>query len=1000
MLQGVFQILFVRRGLIAWITLLVLLGLTLLVWYSLQHQNEASARQQFKLHVRDVVGAIEQRLNQHEQILLGGAGLFDASDKVTRQGWRSYVERLRLSENYPGILGVGFSQAITPDALQQHIEEVRAEGFPDFTVKPPGQRKLYTSIVFLEPFSGRNLAAFGYDMFSQETRRKAMKIAVDQGATSISGKVTLVQETHGKVQAGFLMYVPVYQQELPIDTPEARWRALKGFVYSPYRIDDLMKGILGERNTAIDFTIHDQGVSDNKTLMYDSSEDHDAERILKPHFTQTQEIKGYGHSWIITLYSRPGFDTQFSRQGEWLVLLLGIGVSISLFLFVWSLSHRREEALILANEMTEQLRIDETRLAELIERFQLATNSAGIGVWEFNPETKQLLWSEQMYRLYKVEVSEFTGDYEFWSARVHPDDLPRVKNELSAALKGDNPFSTSFRIVWNDGEIRYIKADARVERNEQGDAVRVIGVNYDITPLRRVEEEIRRSRQLLANVLQAASDFSIIATDREGLITIFNSGAERMLGFSADEMVGKQSPAIIHLQDEVEARGKELSTELGETIEGFRVFVSVAEQKGSERRKWTYVHKDGHHIPVSLVVSVMRGDAGEVLGYLGVGQDITLIKQAEMEREDQAQHTQAILDNVLDGIITINSRGTVASYNMAAERIFGYSADEVIGRNVNMLMPEPYQSQHDSYLNNYLSTKVKRIIGIGREVTGLRKDGSDFPMELSVSEIQHRGESLFIGMVRDITERKRIERMKSEFVSTVSHELRTPLTSIAGTLGLLNGGALGELPAQAQQLIDIANKNSQRLTHLINDLLDMEKIVAGKLHFDMQVQLLMPLIEQALVANENYGAQYKVKFVVTERVEDVEVCVDNQRLMQVLSNFLSNAAKFSPAGATVEVSVKRIDGWLRVGVHDNGPGISDEFRSRIFQKFSQADSSDTRQKGGTGLGLAISKELMDCMGGKIGFESVLGHGATFYIELPISENKETVDEVAPYQEIN
>lgn len=1127
--QGVLQTLFVRRGLIAWVILLVLLGLTLLVWYSLKHQNEANASQQFKLHVRDVVGAIEQRLNQHEQILLGGAGLFDASEAVTRQGWQRYVERLHLAENYPGILGVGFSQVISPAALSQHIMDVRAEGFPHYTVKPPGKRDLYTAIIYLEPFSGRNLAAFGYDMFSQETRRKAMQTAVDQGVTSISGKVTLVQETHGKVQAGFLMYVPIYLSNLPTSTAEERWRALKGFVYSPYRVDDLMKGILGERNTAIDFIIHDQGVPDDEALMYDSSEEHGVERALKPRFSEMQQIKDYGHSWTITLFSRPGFDAQFSQQGEWLVLLLGIGVSMSLFLFVWSLAHRREEALRLANEMTLQLRVDEARLAELIERFQLATNSAGIGVWEFHPKTNELLWSEQMYRLYQVEPGEFSGDYTSWSQRVHPDDLPRVKEELSAALKGDKPFDTSLRILWGNGEVRYLKADARVEWNDQGEAVRVIGVNYDITPLRRVEEEIRHSRQLLANVLQAASDFSIIATDPDGLITIFNSGAERMLGYSADEMVGKQTPAIIHLQSEVEARGNELSAESGEVIEGFRVFVTMAERMGSERREWTYLHKDGRHIPVSLVVSVMRGDDGNVVGYLGVAQDITqrkqieatlrdgrerlneaqriakvgswsldlrnnhlewsdeiyrifeidpnnfeasygafiqaihpedrelvnkaykdslfnhqpyeidhrllmadgrvkyvqergetlfedddtpilsrgtmqditLIKQVEMAREEQAHHTQTILDNVLDGIITINARGIVTTFNMAAEKIFGFTANEVVGQNVKILMPEPYHSQHDSYLSNYLTSGEARVIGIGREVSGRRKDGSVFPMELAVSEIQHQGESLFIGMVRDITERKRVERMKSEFVATVSHELRTPLTSISGALGLLNGGALGTMPAQAQHLIDIANKNSQRLTHLINDLLDMEKMVAGKLHFDMQVQPLMPLVEQALVANERYGAQYQVTYVVTQRVDDVAVNVDSQRLMQVLSNFLSNAAKFSPAGGRVEVAVQRHGEWLRISIHDHGSGIPDEFLSRIFQKFSQADSSDTRQKGGTGLGLAITKELVERMGGKVGFQTAKGNGTTFYFELPIcSADRESVTEATSYQEEN
>jgi len=272
-------------------------------------------------------------------------------------------------------------------------------------------------------------------------------------------------------------------------------------------------------------------------------------------------------------------------------------------------------------------------------------------------------------------------------------------------------------------------------------------------------------------------------------------------------------------------------------------------------------------------------------------------------------------------------------------------------------------------------------------VQGLRKNGAIFPMDLAVSRSTREGRPLFIGLVRDITERKRMEQMKAEFVSTVSHELRTPLTSISGALGLLIGGALGELPEQAQQMLNIAHKNSLRLSHLINDLLDMEKLAAGKMSLDLQVQPLMPLLEQALESIHAYGEQYQVRFKLVERADDVQVRVDAARLQQVLVNFLSNAAKFSPQGGQVEIAVHQNKAGVRIEVVDHGAGISDEFRSRIFQKFSQADSSDTRQKGGTGLGLAISKELVECMYGKVGFDSVAGQGACFYCELPVWDER-------------
>jgi signal transduction histidine kinase/DNA-binding response OmpR family regulator len=272
-----------------------------------------------------------------------------------------------------------------------------------------------------------------------------------------------------------------------------------------------------------------------------------------------------------------------------------------------------------------------------------------------------------------------------------------------------------------------------------------------------------------------------------------------------------------------------------------------------------------------------------------------------------------------------------------------------------------------------------------------------------LSEIQARDEALQIERVslqqrtvdmrlaRD--EAERASRIKSEFISTVSHELRTPLTAISGALGLIAGGAAGDLPLQAREMVNIAHKNSRRLSFLINDLLDMEKLLAGKLHFDLSGQALMPLLEQTLADNQSYAAQFQVSYIMRQRADGVQVNVDTQRLQQVMANLLSNAAKFSPPGAMVEVDVRVRGDLVRVEVVDHGPGIPLEFQPRIFQKFSQADASDTRQKGGTGLGLAISRELTERMGGRMGFESRVGEGARFFFELPLWT--EPVSQAAP-----
>lgn len=240
-------------------------------------------------------------------------------------------------------------------------------------------------------------------------------------------------------------------------------------------------------------------------------------------------------------------------------------------------------------------------------------------------------------------------------------------------------------------------------------------------------------------------------------------------------------------------------------------------------------------------------------------------------------------------------------------------------------------------------------------------------------------------LANDVSEHKRIEQMKNEFVSSVSHELRTPLTSISGALGLIVNQSLGEVPEQYKSLLDIAYKNSRRLTLLINDLLDMEKLLAGKMQFTYRQLPLGVLLEKALYENKTYADQYRIRFVLRDSTRAVFIQVDEHRFLQVMANLLSNAVKFSHPDASVEVFGEVIAGRVRVTVADRGVGIPLEFQPRIFQKFSQADATTARQKGGTGLGLAITRELVEKMDGQISFVSQPDKGTRFYIDFPISD---------------
>jgi len=375
-----------------------------------------------------------------------------------------------------------------------------------------------------------------------------------------------------------------------------------------------------------------------------------------------------------------------------------------------------------------------------------------------------------------------------------------------------------------------------------------------------------------------------------------------------------------------------------------------------------------------LVLGLLLFGAFVLILLQGIGRQ-RLLETVELS----AARMTAIFDSAQDGLLTFNRSGTVENLNRAGQAMFGYGPSETIGRDAALLFDIPEDGR--LFLDRLGGGRDLRE-GLIREFQARRKDGSTFPAEVSLGRFDLASGAYVVASVRDMSERRRVEQMKSEFVSTVSHELRTPLTSIAGSLGLLAGGAAGDLPERAGRLVGIAHANSQRLVRLINDILDVEKIESGQMTFAMEAVDVADLARRALDAMQGLAAELGVKLTL-DAPQPVQVRGDADRLTQVLTNLLSNAAKFSPKGASVEMSVSRLDrGRVRLSVRDHGPGVPEAFRGRIFTKFAQADGSDTRRLGGTGLGLAICREIVERHGGRISFDSPPGEGATFHVDLP------------------
>jgi PAS domain S-box-containing protein len=498
--------------------------------------------------------------------------------------------------------------------------------------------------------------------------------------------------------------------------------------------------------------------------------------------------------------------------------------------------------------MNSTRKVREAELAELTrtlsqenDRFALAAEAAGLGLWSFDIAADALLWDERMVLLHGR--SPLAGERLFtaWTGNMHPADLPRFERESADALKGARPYDLEFRVIHPKHGIRHLKSAARIRRDRDGRPSLICGVSFDITELRRAEEKF--------------------------------------------------------------------------------------------------------HLAIEAAPT---------------------------------------------GMLLMDMDGRVVMVNAQIENLFGYARAELLGRHIEMLVPERFRVHDSEHRKECFKAPNAWAIGAGNDLYGLRKDGTEVPVEIGLNPLHTSEGELVLSSIVDLSQRREIDRLRNDFVSTVSHELRTPLTSINGSLGLLQSGVMGALSDKATAMVGIAYKNSERLVRIINDILDIGKLEAGQLALQLVSVPLSELLRQSVEINAAYAEKYQVRFLLDAGSADDRVLADPDRLMQVITNLLSNAAKFSPPGADVNIRILPGSSMVRVEVEDSGAGIPEAFRPQVFEKFAQADASPTRRFEGTGLGLSIARKLVEAMGGTIGFSTVVGQGTIFYIELPRTDAESIV----------
>ncbi len=470
-------------GRVAWIVLVAGLIITAFATLYMKSDVERIAGRDFISHCGEIHNAITSRLDDHARILLSGAALFNAADTVTRQEWRIFNKQQKIEKQLPGIQGIGFSVLIPRAELARHIQKIRSEGFPEYNIRPDGDREVYSSIIYLEPFSDRNLRAFGYDMLSESVRRAAMERARDTDSAALSGKVVLVQETGKEVQAGTLMYVPVYRKGMPTDSVEQRRAAICGWVYSPYRMNDLMKGILGVSNLGkeqLSLKVFDGEQASPQNLLYENSPAGNGQFSPDVCFIRQEPVAFNGHSWTLFFSQNCGgfFTAEYAKA--WLTLVGGSLITLLLFTLIRALLSTRARAQLLAEKLTVDLRGSEEKYRHLIENsHDIIYTLTSDGVFTFvSPAWTALLG----YPLAQVVGQPF-------QTFVHPDDLAGCMVFLRRVIEtGQRQEGVEYRVRNIDNSWRWHTSSAVPLKDKAGTVIGFEGTASDITDQKRAEE--------------------------------------------------------------------------------------------------------------------------------------------------------------------------------------------------------------------------------------------------------------------------------------------------------------------------------------------------------------------------------------------------------------------------------------------------------------------------------------------------------------------------------
>jgi diguanylate cyclase (GGDEF)-like protein/PAS domain S-box-containing protein len=697
-----------------WLVLFVCLGITYQLWQKEQDDTLSRLSDDFDTHVLDGAERIKQRMATYELVLRGVQGLF--VDKVDRAGFARFVENLHLADSYPGIQGVGFSIIVPPDKKQLHIQKTRDQfrrtDIAPYTIWPAGERSFYTSILYLEPFSGRNLRALGYDMYSEPVRRQAMDQARDSDRAALSGRVTLVQETGQDVQYGCLMYLPVYKKNAPHETLVQRRTNITGWVYAPFRMKDLLRGVRGAHANNLNFEIYDGALINEKNRMHNT----DGKIHTTARFTSVQPLNIAGHRWTLQVYA----DIVSNDNRARLIAQAGTTLSVLLSLVIWLLVNGRMLAISLAHQMNRNLTATLQAIPDLL--FELDGNGRYLNIWAHSPE----LLAAQKNMLLGHTVSEML-----------PQEAAGV---VMAAIKEAEEMLCSqgkvIKLRLPQGDSWFELSTSRKTPDEEG-RISYLMLSRDITERQQLENDLRESEARMRVMVE--NDLVGIARVKDRAIIWANPAYEKALGYERGELNNKPTRMLYVSDEDYQSLGEK--------------YIPVIRNGGIFRCEQELVRKDGKRITVHLNGAQLNSQTGESLL---IFMDITGRKRTEL----MLRKLSTAVEQSPVSIVITDLSGSMEYVNPRFCQVTGYSANEAIGKNPRILKSDKTPGEvYRELWDKLTSGQVWR-----GELINRKKDGQLYWEEVQLSPVKNANGDIinYVGIKSDITLRKELEKAVAE----------------------------------------------------------------------------------------------------------------------------------------------------------------------------------------------------------------------------------------------